>query len=387
MFRTSRRTAAIIAGSAVIVSATVATVLLLTDNAQPLPAAAGAGSMAVRAAGRHAAPPEQVERVSPADGAKGLSGSRPITFTFSAPLADSSALPVLSPAVPGQWRRAGNTATFTPSQPFPGGIRVSLQVPGGIEGVRSDAGGQLPQTWASSFTTRPYAVLRLQQILAQLGYLPLSWTPAERAALPGTAAGAQIAAAYSPPPGDFRWLNHWPSSLQDQWRPGSPNMLDVGAIYGFEADHGMTPDGDASPAVWAALLKAAVTDKRGNTHGYSYAIATRSIPNTLTIWHNGREVLSSPTNTGIAARPTPLGTWPVYEKLPFQVMTGHNPNGSYYADPVQWVSYFTDGSAVHYYARGSYGWPQSLGCLELPYTAAKTSYGYLPYGTLITVVP
>jgi hypothetical protein len=240
--------AVVIAGSAVLVSAAIATVVLLTDNAQPLPAAAGAGAQAVRAAGRHAAPPEQVERVSPADGAKGLIGSRPITFTFSAPLADSSSLPALSPAIPGRWRRAGNTATFTPGQPFPGGIRVSLHVPGGIEGVRSDAGGQLPQTWASSFTTRPYAVLRLQQILAQLGYLPLSWTPAKHAVIPGTTAAAQIAAAYSPPQGSFRWLNHWPSSLLNQWRPGSPNVLDVGAITGFEADHGMTPDGNASPA-------------------------------------------------------------------------------------------------------------------------------------------
>jgi lipoprotein-anchoring transpeptidase ErfK/SrfK len=266
-------------------------------------------------------------------------------------------------------------------------MRVSLQVPGGIGGVRSDAGGQLPQTWASSFTTRPYAVLRLQQILAQLGYLPLSWTPAKHAAIPGTTAAAQVAAAYSPPQGSFRWIDHWPASLQNQWRPGSPNVLDVGAIYGFEADHGMAPDGNASPAVWAALLKAAVGDKRGNTHGYSYAIARTSTPETLTIWHDGREVLTSPTNTGIPARPTPLGTWPVYEKLPFQIMSGTNPNGSHYADPVQWVSYFVDGSAVHYFSRGSYGWPQSLGCLELPYTAAKTSYGYLPYGTLITVTP
>jgi hypothetical protein len=40
---------------------------------------------------------------------------------------------------------------------------------------------------------------------------------------------------------------------------------------------------------------------------------------------------------------------------------------------------------VHYFDRGSYGWPQSLGCVELPYGAAKTAYPYLPYGTLVTV--
>ena len=56
-----------------------------------------------------------------------------------------------------------------------------------------------------------------------------------------------------------------------------------------------------------------------------------------------------------------------------------------YADPVSWVSYFTGGSAVHYISRGSYGSPQSLGCVELPLDAAKAAYLYLPYGTLVTV--
>ena len=50
---------------------------------------------------------------------------------------------------------------------------------------------------------------------------------------------------------------------------------------------------------------------------------------------------------------------------------------------MQWVSYFNGGDAVHYFARGSYGWPQSLGCVELPYTAAAQAYPYLPYGTLV----
>jgi lipoprotein-anchoring transpeptidase ErfK/SrfK len=75
----------------------------------------------------------------------------------------------------------------------------------------------------------------------------------------------------------------------------------------------------------------------------------------------------------------------VYEKLQFQIMQGTNPDGSHYADPVSWVSYFNGGDAVHYFPRGSFGFPQSLGCVELPYTAAKQAYPYLPYGTLVTV--
>jgi hypothetical protein len=84
-------------------------------------------------------------------------------------------------------------------------------------------------------------------------------------------------------------------------------------------------------------------------------------------------VFFSLSNTGISIAPTPVGTFPVYLKLPFQVMRGTNPDGSAYADPVQWVSYFSGGSAVHYIYRGSYGSPQSLGCVELPYTAAISS--------------
>ncbi len=60
-------------------------------------------------------------------------------------------------------------------------------------------------------------------------------------------------------------------------------------------------------------------------------------------------------NTGIGVAPTADGTFPVYEKLPFQIMPGTNPDGSHYADPVEWVSYFNGGDAVHYFDRGSYG--------------------------------
>jgi hypothetical protein len=40
---------------------------------------------------------------------------------------------------------------------------------------------------------------------------------------------------------------------------------------------------------------------------------------------------------------------------------------------------------VHEFARASYGSYQSLGCVELPWAAAKKAYGYLSYGSLVTV--
>ena len=69
----------------------------------------------------------------------------------------------------------------------------------------------------------------------------------------------------------------------------------------------------------------------------------------------------------------------------FQIMQGTNPDGSKYADPVYYVSYFDGGDAVHYFPRYSYGWYQSLGCVELPWDAAKQAWPYLTYGSLVTV--
>ena len=124
---------------------------------------------------------------------------------------------------------------------------------------------------------------------------------------------------------------------------------------------------------------------RQNTHGYTYARAAQASPETLTIWHNGRRVFRSLANTGIPVAPTAVGTSPVYLRYRFQVMKGTNPDGSKYADPVQFVAYFKAGEAVHYFPRGSYGSPQILGCVELPLAAAAKAWPYLTYGSLVTV--
>jgi peptidoglycan hydrolase-like protein with peptidoglycan-binding domain len=340
-----------------------------------------AGTAQVARVNRPAAPaaPARVVAVSPARGATGVIGTDPIQVTYSRPLPPSPPLPRISPAIAGAWLVDGNIALFTPDTGFPPKTRVTVTVP---DTTGSAAGGHVV---TGSFTTAPYSTLRLQQLLAQLGYLPLTWAPAPHAAIDAASPAQQLAAAYDPPAGAFSWATGgWPGRLRSFWAEGKPNTMTRGAVTGFEADHGLPTDGAAGPVVWKALLKAAAAGQ-ANPHGYSYAIAREGMPETLTIWHDGTEVFHSLANTGIGIAPTPIGTFPVYEKLPFQVMSGTNPDGSHYADPVRWVSYFTGGSAVHYFARGSYGWPQSLGCVELPYSSAKRAYPYLPYGTLVTV--
>ena len=325
-----------------------------------------------------ALPPLRIVSATPADGARHVNGTSPVTVTFNQPLPAGAPFPRVSPDVPGTWSRSGDTATFTPATGFPAGTHVRVTVPGTAAKTRS--------AYSSGFTTAPYSTLRLQQVLSQLGYLPLTWSPYLGGTVTPGSLAAQAAAAYSPPAGAFSWQSGYPEQLHGLWKQGSANLLDNGAVAAFENDHGMQPDGVAGPAVWAALLKAAAAGER-NRHGYSYAVASESSPESLTIWHDGRQVLYSPANTGIPVAPTAIGTFFVYEKLPFQIMSGTNPDGSHYADPVQWVSYFNGGDAVHYFPRGSFGYPQSLGCVELPYSDAEESYHYLPYGTLVSVNP
>ena len=64
-------------------------------------------------------------------------------------------------------------------------------------------------------------------------------------------------------------------------------------------------------------------------------------------------VIATPAYTGIAASPTPDGTFPVFERLRRQVMTGYEPNGADYADLVQYIAYFHGNDAVHYMDRVS----------------------------------
>ena len=91
-------------------------------------------------------------------------------------------------------------------------------------------------------------------------------------------------------------------------------------------------------------------------------------------------------NTGVSAAPTALGTFPVYLRFTSQTMSGTEPDGTHYSDPgIPWVSYFNGGDALHGFIRSSYGWPQSLGCVEMPFASAATVWPHTPIGTLVTV--
>lgn len=376
--------AAVIAGVAVIIAIAIITI----GSSSSRPRASGHGG-AERAAVHHGpAAPLKVLAVSPSKGSSGVIGDDVVQLTFSAPVAEGSPWPAITPDVPGGWQAVGTTLTFTPTAPFSPGTKFAIRIPAGRAGVRSANGGLLTRSWRTTFSTAHYSRLRLAELLSQLGYLPLTWEPSAGGRITGEPAGSgligQEELAFSPPPGLFSWQPGYPAALHQQWRSGQRGTVIRGAVMAFQAQHRLDINGVASAKFWHALFRAAVAGK-SNAVGYTYAIASKGSPETLTIWHDGHQVLRSLANTGIPVAPTASGTYPVYERFRYQVMSGTNPDGSHYADPVSFVSYFDGGEAVHYFPRGSYGSPQSLGCVELPYNDAERAWPYLTYGSLVTV--
>jgi peptidoglycan hydrolase-like protein with peptidoglycan-binding domain len=311
----------------------------------------------------------------------------PIRLTFSRPVVDAlgSTMPHLLPATPGSWHEPdSHTLVFTPAGTgFPLASTVQVELPRDVVVSQSPAGSSQP-TDVIDYTVASGSTLRLQQLLAELDYLPVEWTAT---GVPvAVTAQAEVAAAVDPPAGTFSWrYPKTPASLEALWRPGTANEITKGAVMMFEHEHGLAVDGIAGPEVWHALLRAALAGQR-QAAPYSYVYVHALVPESLTLWSAGHVVLRSPGNTGIPESPTEHGTFAVFEHVPVGTMRGTNPDGTHYDDPgIRYISYFNGGDAIHEFPRGSYGTPQSLGCVELPLAAAAKVWPYTPIGTLVTV--
>lgn len=313
--------------------------------------------------------------------------AQPIKLTFSVPVSHAlgATRPTLSPPTPGRWITVdSHTIEFRPTGYGAGfGAKVKVLLPRSI-GVTALNTASIRPTREIDYRSPPGSTLRLQQLLAQGGYLPLDWKPAGDDVARTKA--AESAAATQAPKGTFTWrYANTPSELRKQWTPGTVDAITRGAIMKFQNEHGLTADAIAGPEVFKALLDDAIAGKRIHD-GYSYVYVHRDLPQKLTLWHNGHTVLTSPGNTGVPAAPTELGTFPVFEHLAVTTMSGTNPDGSTYHDPgIKWVSYFNGGDALHSFNRASFGTPQSLGCVELPLAQAAKLWPYTPIGTLVTI--
>ena len=315
---------------------------------------------------------------TPAPGTK-LGPAQRVTLTFSSAIGRT--LPPIETTAPGHWQVLDDhSIAFDPtSAGFPLGGRVKITLPRALRAVLPTTGlvaGTL------SWPVETGTTLRLQELLAQLDYLPLRW----QGAAPARTIAAQVDAAVAPPSGTFAW--RWTTvqtSLRALWKPGAQNLITQAALMRFEDAHGLPLEAAPTPTVWHDLF-ADVVAGRLNTEGYTYVLVHETLPESLRLWHNGKLVLTTPGNTGIPQAPAAPGTFPVFEHIPEGTMSGTNPDGSHYNDPgVRWISYFHGGDAIHAFPRGSYGTPQSLGCVELPYSAAAQVWPYTPVGTLVTI--
>jgi lipoprotein-anchoring transpeptidase ErfK/SrfK len=321
---------------------------------------------------------------SPAPGAT-IRSNTPISLTFSKPYKEAlgNAMPPVTPITQGTWHAINaHTIVFRPEGYGYGlGADVSIGLPKGVSLIGSHPVGD--PSWGT-WRVPAGSTARLQQLLANLGYLPLRFSYS--GSPPGHSIVGQEAAAIKAPAGTYTWrYPNTPAALRNMWAPGTFGEMTKGAIMAFENNNGMTADGVPGPAVWKALITAAVKNQH-NTFGYTIVQVSEGSPESETTWHNGQTVVSGPVNTGIPEAPTAQGVFAVFEHAPSVTMSGTNPDGSHYDDPgVPWVSYFNGGDALHGFLRASYGSAQSLGCVEMPYSEAHDVYQYTPIGTLVDV--
>jgi hypothetical protein len=322
-----------------------------------------------------------------------ISASTPLHLTFSTKVKKlfGTEKPTLSPEVAGKWTQPdAHTLVFTPSGfGVPLATDLKVELPKHVDVVQSDGSTKGGSTVA--WEVPAGSELRLQQMLAGLDYLPYKFTGEQVAKTPE----AQVAAATTEAPkGHFspRWGNT-PSGLKELWTVGEENVLTEGALMSFEERNGLEVDGVAGPVVWEALMKATIAGEKkpteGAGNGFTWVSVSQDIPETVDVWHNGKDVLTGlSANTGIPGAETELGTHNVYSRFEETTMEGENPNGTHYSDPgIKWVSYFYGGDALHAFDRASYGSPQSLGCVEMTLEEAESVFPYTPIGTPVTVNP
>jgi lipoprotein-anchoring transpeptidase ErfK/SrfK len=316
-----------------------------------------------------------------------VSPATPLRLTFSEPVGKvlGSQMPTLSPEASGSWHRVdSHTLLFRPSG-YGAGLSTDLeaQLPKQVDVIQPD--GSLQGGRSIAWSIPPGSTLRLQQLLAEAGYLPVDWEPSGHPV--AHTPEAELRAAVEPPRGHFKWrYGNVPAGLRESWKAGAENVATEGAVMAFERDHEMETDGTAGSEVWDAVLRAAIAGRRNAEPGYSYVYVSETLPEQVTLWHNGHTVTTAPGNTGIPGAETELGTFPVFEHLEETTMSGENPDGSHYEDPgIMWVSYFNGGDALHAFDRPSYGSPQSLGCVEMQLEDAAEIWPYTPVGTLVTI--
>jgi hypothetical protein len=265
----------------------------------------------------------------------------------------------------------------------------------------------------------PYSVRLEDQMLANLRYLPVAFqaslatsvtttttsttstttTTLSTATTTTTLAPPTTTTTLAPPTttttlgnptvihkGSFAWrYSVLPAALKSQWSVGTDNVVLKGALMRFQSVHNLPTTGQMDATTWHTLVSAARRNQV-DPNPYTYVYVSQTQPETLTLYIDNYVFFTSAVNTGISVAPTANGTFPVYLRYAVTTMSGKNPNGKPYHDTgIPWTSYFNGGDALHGFIRGSYGYPQSLGCVEMTFAHAAIVWPHTPIGTLVTV--
>jgi lipoprotein-anchoring transpeptidase ErfK/SrfK len=375
----------LLVGAAVVVAVVV---LVLTHGASPPAHSGSAGGRSTdvsksgsSSGGAAAAASFYLKGATPAPGTQNVAPNTTISLTFSAPVSLRKAPPTLSPDIAGKWVQTNaTTLSYALASPLIPSSQVTVTIPGGAQGLRSANGATLTSSQSVAFGVAAGDTLRLQQLLAQLNYLPVGFSPSGPAPSPADLAQDQ--------PGTFSW--RWPglpTQLTSQWTQGTGNEITRAAVEAFETQNNIGVDGIAGPTVWAALLNDVINNKPSATP-YVYVLVNKVVPQNLTLWNNGvAQYVGIPVNSGAPGADTADGTFAVFEHVRYSEMKGTNVDGSTYDDPnIPYASYFNGGDALHGFIRSHYGTPQSNGCVEMSYANAALVWPLTPIGTLVTVI-
>ncbi len=313
-----------------------------------------------------------------------VDGTTPLWVRLSGTPTPGSPRPRVSPTVAGTWSTNGDSEYFTPASTLEPCTSYTLTIPSSIQ-----ASGQTPlgKTRTVALTVACPPVKALQQALARLGYLPYTFHSLYGVHLPGGAESRSTAAHLAFHPATGALVANFGGAPPLDY--GKLDPTTEGALTVFEAGHGIESNGESSSVsnerIWESLL-AAETDDRRNPSPYTFVTVSESSPETLEVHRGSHVVLTTPANTGVPGAETPTGIFPIYSRLTSTTMTGEDVDGTKYkVEDVPWVNYFNGGDAVHGYERGSYGFPQSNGCVELPIEAAKTVFGMLTLGDIVYI--
>ena len=237
-------------------------------------------------------PPLAVTASTPAAGATNVASNAPITVKFSKPIALGATLPTLAPPVSGTWAQTTpTTLQYNLSAPLIPLTNEVLTVPSGTAGLRGRNGSALSQPMSIAFKVADGSTQRLQELLAGLNYMPVSFTPT------GPAPAAQDMTNPKPVPSPGAGPTS-PSTRPQRGRRAARTIITRAAVESFENQNGLTVDGLAGPAVWTTLLNDVAAQKVDPTP-YVYVLVSKNLPENLTLYNNGAAQYSNiPVNTG-----------------------------------------------------------------------------------------